>query len=139
MSSSIIEANRALGREFFAAQDRLRGGPDPELCDAGYEAILGGNPSIDRAGHEQFAVAFYSAMPDAFHTVDDVFASEDSVAVRFTIRGTNSGSFFGIPASGKKLSVVANVLMDVRNGRVTRLRGVFDEAGMLRQMGVLPG
>jgi hypothetical protein len=34
--------------------------------------------------------------------------------------------------------VVANILMQVADGRVRRLAGVFDEAGLLRQIGVLP-
>jgi predicted ester cyclase len=33
--------------------------------------------------------------------------------------------------------VVANVLLTVRDGRVSELRGIFDEAGLLRQLGVL--
>jgi hypothetical protein len=30
------------------------------------------------------------------------------------------------------------VILHIANGKVTRLFGVLDEAGMLRQMGVLP-
>lgn len=67
-----------------------------------------------------------------------MFADGDKVAVRFTLRGTQTGPFFGIPPSGKAVSVCANVLMRVQDGRVHRLLGVFDEAGLLRQIGVLP-
>jgi hypothetical protein len=137
--TTTASTNRALGRQFFAEQDRLRGGPAPELCAPGYQATLGGNPAVDRAGHEDFAKAFYGALdPGAHHDIEDVFATDDRIAVRFVIRGTHTGSFFGIPATGRPLVIAANVLMHVADGKITRLFGMFDEAGMLRQMGVLP-
>jgi steroid delta-isomerase-like uncharacterized protein len=128
---------QTLAREFFAGQDRLRGGPPPELCTADYEAHLGGNPPVGLDGHGAFAAAFYAAFPDLSHEVTDVIVEGAAVAVRFVIRGTHTGAFFGIPASGRPVVVVANVLLDVEGGRVRRLRGVFDEAGLLRQIGVL--
>jgi predicted ester cyclase len=133
-----IESNRTLGRRFFAEQDRLLGGPAPELCAPEYKAHLGGNPPVDRAGHEGFAKAFYAAFPDMRHDVELSVADEDSVAVRFVIRGTSKAPFFGIPATGKPVTVCANVILRVRDGKVTELFGAFDEAGLLRQLGVLP-
>ena len=134
---SAIDANRELGRRFFQEQDRLRGGPAAALCAPAYAAFLGGNPGINREGHEGFARAFYTAFGDMAHDVEDVFATEDRVAVRFVLHGTHTGSFFGIPATGRQVSVAANVLMHLSGGKVAKLLGVFDEAGLLRQLGVL--
>ncbi len=133
------QVNERLGRQFFHEQDRLQGGPAPALCAPGYTATLGGNPPVDRAGHEYFARAFYAAFPDMRHHIEEVFATDDHVAVRFALRGTHTGSFFGIPATQRPVTVAANVLMSVSGGQVTKLLGIFDEAGMLRQMGVLQG
>ena len=130
---------RQLGRRFFEEQDRLCGGPAPALCAPGYAAMLGGNPAMPREGHEAFARAFYAAFPDMHHTIEDVFATSEKVAVRFVIHGTHTGSFFGIPATGRPVTVAANVLLDVSDGQVTKLAGVFDEVGLLRQLGVLAG
>jgi steroid delta-isomerase-like uncharacterized protein len=133
-----IQTNRELGRRFFHEQDRLRGGPAEALCAPEYLAFLGGNPGLPREGHEGFARAFYAAFEDMAHDIEDVFATEDRVAVRFVIHGTHTGSFFGIPATGRRVTVAANVLMHVSAGKVTKLMGIFDEAGLLRQIGVLP-
>jgi predicted ester cyclase len=92
------ETNAALGRLFFAEQDRLRGGPADEFC-----------------------------------------ASEDSVAVRFRLRGTQTGDFMGIPATGKPIAVSAIVIMRISDGKVTELKGVFDQFGLMQQLGVIPG
>jgi predicted ester cyclase len=134
-----VEANRMLGRRFFQEQDRLRGGPAEALCAPEYVAIIGGNPPMNRAGHEGFAIGFYAGFPDASHHIEEVFATGDRVAVRFVIHGTHTGNFFGIPATGRPVVVAANVMMHVAGGRVTMLLAIFDEAGMLRQMGVLNG
>src|SRR5262245_53685800 len=136
--SAAVDANRRLGRLFFEEQDRLRGGPAAALCAPGYHAFLGGNPPIDRAGHERFAQGFYAAFPGISHTIEDIIATADRVVVRFVLDGTHTGSFFGIPATGRPVHVVANVILCVENERVTKLYGVFDEAGLLRQIGVLP-
>lgn len=128
-----------LGRRFFTEQDRLRGGPADALCAPGYVAVIGGNPPMDRAGHEQFARGFYAAFPDARHATEEVFGTDDRVAVRFVIHGTHTGSFFGLPPTQRPIAVPGHVLMQVSGGRVTKLWGIFDEAGLLRTLGALPG
>jgi predicted ester cyclase len=133
-----VEKNRALGRLFFAEQDRLRGGPGPELCAPDYRARLGSNPPVDRAGHEAFARAFYAAFEDLRHDVEQVLADEDGVVVRFLARGTHGAPFFGIPPSHRPIDIPAHVSLRVRDDKVTELFGVFDEAGLLRQIGTLP-
>ena len=82
---------------------------------------------------------------DAVHQIGagagtgDVFADGDRVAVGVVLRGTHTGSFFGIPATGRPVAIAANVLMQASNGRVATLAGIFDEAGLLRQIGAIPG
>ena len=131
--------HESIGRKFFAEQDRLRGGPAPELCAADYEARLGGNPPVNRQGHEAFARGFYAAFPDMHHEIEDVFMAGDKVAVRFVIHGNHTGAFFGIPPTSRAVAVTGHVLLHLEQGRVRKLFGVFDEAGLLRQLGVLPG
>ena len=132
-----ITANEHLARAFFAAQDRLRGGPDAHLCAPDYQAELGGNPPMPLEQHQGFALAFYAGFPDLHHEIVNVFATDDSAAVRFVLHGTHTGSLFGIPATGRPVRITTNVLLHIRHGRVELLQGVFDEAGMLRQIGVL--
>ncbi len=129
--------NAALGRLFFAEQDRLRGGPAEALCAPEYTAHIGGNPAMNLAGHQHFAALFYAAFPDIRHAVEDIVATEEKVAVRFTLHGTQTGDFMGIPATGKPIVVSAIVIMQVTAGKVTELRGVFDQLGMMQQLGVL--
>ncbi len=133
--SPVVQANCALARRFFAEQDRLQGGPAEELCAAEYRAHLGGNPPMDRAGHEAFAKAFYAAFEGIHHTLADVFGTENRAAVRFVLNGVHTGAFFGMPPTGRPITVAANVILHIDNGKVTDVFGIFDEAGLFRQIG----
>lgn len=136
---TIIELNRSLCWRFFEAQDRLKGGPDPELCSPGYRATIGGNPAMDRAGHEAFALAFYAGFPDVAHHIEWVVADAGTAVMRAHLKGTHTGSFFGIPPTGRAIVVAMHVFLKIEDGKVTELFGLFDEAGLLRQLGVLGG
>jgi steroid delta-isomerase-like uncharacterized protein len=130
--------NTELGRRFFESQDRLKGGPQPDLCSAGYVAQIGGNPQMAYQGHEAFAKAFYSAFPDLYHTIEETVADEQAVTVRFTLRGTHTGNFMGIPATQKPFEAGAIAILHVVDGKVAELRAQFDQFGMLRELGVVP-
>jgi hypothetical protein len=137
--SAKLAEHRALARSFFAEQDRLRGGPAPALCSASYRAHLGSAPEKSRDEHEGFARGFYAGFPDLHHEIEHVIAEDDAVVVRFVLHGTHSGSFFGIPPTGRRVAIPAHVILRVTQGKVSELFGVFDEAGMLRQLGILQG
>jgi predicted ester cyclase len=129
---------RSLGPCFFQEQDRLRGGPAEELCAPEYRATINGNPPMPLAGHQAFARAFYEAFPDVFHEIEDVVGDAERVAVRFVLHGTHRGPFFGLPPTERKIAVPATAILRVVNGRVTELRAVFDQLGLLQQLGAAP-
>jgi steroid delta-isomerase-like uncharacterized protein len=127
------EPNRMLGMHFFNAQDKLRGGPDPDLCAPGYTAKINGN-AMDLAGHTAFAAGFYAAFPDANHIVEDTVADEEKVAVRFVIHGTHNGDFMGLAPTGKHISLECMAILWIEHGKVTELRSVYDQAGFMQQL-----
>ena len=93
---------------------------------------------MPRQGHEAFARAFYAAFPDIRHHIEDVFADGDRVAVRFVLHGTHTGPFFGIPPT-RSCGGRRRERADAGRRRPgVGLAGIFDEAGLLRQLGALP-
>jgi predicted ester cyclase len=129
---------KATAIKFFAEQDRLQGGPADELCANGYKARLASLPTMDLAGHKEFAAAFYAGFPDLRHSISDVLAEGDRVAVRFQLKGTNTERFMGNPPTGKTIKVDALAFMSVASGTVTELYGQFDQLGLWQQIGVVP-
>lgn len=132
------EHNKSTARAFFMAQDQNKGPLDPDIVSTDYMAQIGSNPSMDLAGHSGFGAAFYQGFPDIYHTIDDVIGEDDRAAVRFTLRGTHTGDFMGIPATGKGIEVTAIAVLRFENGRVRELRAEFDQVGMMQKLGVIP-
>lgn len=127
-----------LPTRFFQGQDRLKGPPPPELLAPSYRAEIVGFPPMDAAGHGEFGRAFYSGFPDMGHTIDETIVADDQVITRFTLRGTHTAPFMGIPATGRPITVSAFVILTVKDGKVTRLKALFDQLGLMRQLGSVP-
>src|SRR6185295_16062535 len=102
-----------LPTRFFKGQDALKGPLPSELCAPTYRAEIAGFPVMDAAAHAEFGRAFYAAFPDIFHTIDEVRPTDQGFAVRFTLRGTHTAPFMGIPATNRSITVPAIVLMRV--------------------------
>ena len=132
------ETNGEIGRRFFEVQDRLRGGPDPDLCAPNYVARLGSNPPMTFADHQGFARAFYAGFPDLVHAIEDIVSTDSTAVVQFTLRGTHRGDFMGIPPTQKAIEVGAIAIFKITGGKITEIRGQFDQLGMMRQLGVIP-
>ncbi len=123
---------------FFNGQDEQKGPLRPELCAPAYMAEIIGFPPMDATGHGEFGRVFYSAFPDLYHTIDEALSTDNGIAVRFALRGTHMAPFMGIPASNCAITVSAIALLTIVNGQVTHLRAIFDQLGMMRQLGVVP-
>lgn len=127
-----------LGKRFFQSQDAARGGPSSEFVTENYTISLAGNPTMDLAGHDQFGKAFYAGFPDLYHTFEEPIVQGNRIVQPFVLNGTHSADFMGIPATGKKIRVEAIGIFELVDGRVDKLHGVFDQLGMMRQLGVIP-
>jgi len=79
-----------------------------------------------------------AGIPDIRFTLDELLAEGDGVAVRWTWRGTHSGTLRGFSPSGKLVSNAGIALYHLKNGQVTRAALQTDRLGLLQQMGALP-
>ena len=131
--------NKITARRFFAEQDQRKGPLAAEICAANYTAAIAGFPPMDVAGHSQFGLLFYQGFPDMAHTSEETIAEEDTVTVHFTLHGTHTANFMGIPATHKPVTVSAIAILRFVEGQVAQLQAVFDQMGLMRQLGVLPG
>ena len=125
-------------KRFFHGQDRLKGPLPPELCAPSYRAQIVGFPDMDATAHGEFGKAWYAAVPDIAHTIDEARPTDEGIVVRFTAKGRHAGAFMGIPATNREVSASAFVLLTIVDGRVTHLRAMFDQIGPMRQLGALP-
>lgn len=90
-------------------------------------------------GLKQVFAYFFNAFPDGNGTIEDLIAEGDKLVVRLTFRGTHQGEFFGIPATGKSVSVSQTHIFRFSGEKMAEHWSNSDDLGMLRQLGAIPG
>jgi steroid delta-isomerase-like uncharacterized protein len=138
----LSETNKTVSRRFFEevfskgnlavadeiiVKDQVNSGP--------------GNPPgllPGREGTKQLVTMYRNAFPDVRFTIDEQIAEGDKVVTRWTAHGTHQGELAGIPATGKSSTVTGIVVDRLVNGKIAESWGIFDEFGMMQQLGVIP-
>lgn len=101
-----------------------------------HQSVPGMGPA--REGFKQLNEIFRAAFPDVWVTVDGIVAEGDMISCRWTSTGTHQGVLFGIPPTGRKVTVTATVVYRVEGGRLAEGWINRDDLGMMRQLGVIP-
>lgn len=78
------------------------------------------------------------AMPDVSWKAEEFIADDNKVMVRFTMTGTQTNRFMGMPASGKRVCVTAMNIYEFKGGKIIREHGLPDIFSMLIQLGAIP-
>ena len=81
--------------------------------------------------------ALREAFPDVRFVVDEIVGENDVVAVRYRWEGTHSGTFLGIPATGRRAAVRGMDFYRFKNGLIAEHWDNMDELSMLTQLGDL--
>lgn len=95
-------------------------------------------PLRGAADMEEFFARFYAAFPDVQLTIDAVIANGDHYAIAWTAQGAHQGKLMNIPPSGKPVCVRGMTMLTVEGGQVVHASTVWDMAGLLRAIGLLP-
>ncbi|WP_163999249.1 ester cyclase [Pyxidicoccus caerfyrddinensis] len=137
---SKTEENKALIRyyveEVFNKADwsKLEGLVAPGYIN--HSPVPGAPQGIE--GFRQVVESLHAGFPDVQNTIDDIFAEGELVLTRWTARSTHTGTFMGIPPTGRKVTVSGLSIDRVVDGEWVEGWAEFDQLGLLRQLGVLP-
>ena len=135
----MIAKNKAIVRRYF---DEVLSAGNFELIDtliaanyvshypAGYE--LGGGPEDVR----QIVTSVRRAFPRVRFTVDDLIAEGEKVVCRWTFHGIQEGDFMGIPASGRKATVMGIAVYRIIDEQIAEAWFTWDALGLMRQLEV---
>ncbi len=91
----------------------------------------------DREGLKQFFRGMHKSFPDMKAEVDEMVATDDHVAIRYTVSGTHEGAFMGFEPTGRAFKVAAMQIARFENGKVKERWGLTDQIGMLTQLGLI--
>jgi steroid delta-isomerase-like uncharacterized protein len=109
----------------FFAQDFVVHNPQP-----------GEAPGVE--GIKQFLGRFFDAFPDSRLNLQVLVAEADLVAECGTLSGTHKGSLFGMPATGKKVTVSYFNVHRIKNGKIVEGWHLEDTLALMRQIGAIP-
>jgi predicted ester cyclase len=90
-----------------------------------------------RDGIRESMVALRTGFPDLRYTIEDTIVSGEQIVHRLSATGTMTGSFMGIPATGKRASWTEIHIGRGINGRLTEHWALVDQLGMLVQLGIV--
>lgn len=79
-----------------------------------------------------------TAFPDFRFTTDDMVAEGDKVTTRGRLTGTNTGSFMGMPPTGKEVTVSYIGILRFADGKMVEHWVQMDQLGLLQQLGAIP-
>jgi predicted ester cyclase len=79
-----------------------------------------------------------TGFPDLSTSIEDMFVSGDKLAVTLLWRGTHTGWYGGVAATGKPVEVRDTAIWHFRDGKVTEILTIQDQFGILKQIGYLP-
>jgi len=79
-----------------------------------------------------------AGFPDLTTSIQDMFVSGDKLAVTLLWRGTHTGAYGGVAATGKTVEVRDTAIWHFRDGKVAEILTLQDQFGMLKQIGYLP-
>jgi steroid delta-isomerase-like uncharacterized protein len=117
---------------------------DIDLVAKFYAANYTGNdvaqpaPHHGHAGIRSFLSRYQSAFPDSYFTLDETLIAGNRVALMWSARGTHQGALMNIPPTGRTISVRGVAILTIENDLVQRATYIWDVAGLLRAVGLLP-
>jgi predicted ester cyclase len=86
------------------------------------------------AGIREVVTMFRTGFPDMVITLDEVIGEGDWVASKSTLRGTQTGEFFGVAPTGRPVSVSSLTMVRFRDGKLLESWVKNDVAAMMRQL-----
>ena len=88
-----------------------------------------------REGVRMLFGALRAAFPDLHVVVSEQIAEDERVVTRKTFNGTHGGEFLGFAPTGNPVAFEVVDILTIRGQRITEHRVVFDQLGLLRQLG----
>ncbi len=102
------------------------------------EDITGGKTRYGNDSVRTWMQAIYSAFPNVLYELIEYVHNGDDLVVHWIARGNHHGTFLKIPATGKPVAIAGISMLKMENGKVKSGKLIWDLAGVLRQMGLLP-
>jgi steroid delta-isomerase-like uncharacterized protein len=89
-------------------------------------------------GFKAYYQNYLTGFSDITFTIEDAFGQGDKIVKHWKFTGKHTGEFFGIPATGKAVSVEGVTLVVMKNGKIAQERDFLDNLEFMQQLGLIP-
>ena len=80
---------------------------------------------------------YVTGFSDVKFIIVDVFGQGDKLVKHWNFKGTNSGEFFGMPATGKSVNIDGVTLVKMKDGKIAQEQDFMDNMVFLQQLGIV--
>jgi steroid delta-isomerase-like uncharacterized protein len=80
----------------------------------------------------------FDAFPDLEYELTSLVADGDQVVAQFRMHGTHQNTFYGLPATNRRVDLPSLSMISMRNTKMLSDHCYYDNAMILRQMGIMP-
>ena len=77
---------------------------------------------------------FLTGFSNIEFTIPEVIGQGNRLVKHWNFKGTHTGDFFGMPASGNKLNLSGTTLVTIRDGKIAKEHDFFDMMSMVSQL-----
>ena len=84
---------------------------------------------------KQAETMYIKAFPNKINKIDNIFAADDLVVVRWTVAGTNKGEFQGNAPTNKEFKISGISIYRITSGKISEIWQIWDRYGLLEQLG----
>lgn len=137
---SLLQQNKTIVQQYFGEtwnQGKLE--VLDELLDPGYinHTPSVPNPPPGPEGLKPIVAAIRKAFPDLHYAIQDIVVNDSMAVARVLMTGTQTDSLFGLPPTGKKISVNQINIEKISNGKIIEHWRVTDELSLMKQLGAV--
>jgi steroid delta-isomerase-like uncharacterized protein len=111
------------------------------ILDTAYvdDAVLHTVPEVKgkanaKAYYENYIVGF----SERKFIVKEIFADGDKLVKFWEFKGKHTGTFFGIPATGKTVDVFGTTIAKMKDGKIAEEQDFMDNLEFMQQLGLMP-
>ena len=111
-----------------------------EFYDLRYEGTDVGEaaPQIGQKGIKESMARYLRAFPDLRFAEEEVIVKHNRIVLFWTATGKHLGPLLNIPPTGKEVAVRGVTMLTVVGGKIKRGIHIWDLAGFLRSIKLLP-
>ena len=104
--------------------------------DAGITAIMSPENIVGIDAFKDYYSNFVNGFSNKEFTIVDIFGQGDKLVKHWRFKGTNTGEFFGMPATGKNIDIEGTTLVEMKDGKIAKEQDFFDNMVFLQQLGI---